>query len=74
MTVTTNGKPRYSQSQGSVERANRDTEKILAAWVKDHNSSNWSKGIKFVQFLKNRVYLSGIKRGLVGRRAHYHKK
>lgn len=33
------GKPRHSQSQGSVERCNQDVEKILAAWLKD-NSTN----------------------------------
>ena len=27
------GKPRHSQSQGSVERANRDIEDILTTWL-----------------------------------------
>ncbi|XP_060845211.1 KRAB-A domain-containing protein 2-like [Rhopalosiphum padi] len=27
------GKPRHSQSQGSVERANRDVQEMLAAWM-----------------------------------------
>ena len=30
------GKPRHSQSQGSVERANQDVETILACWIRDN--------------------------------------
>jgi len=56
------GKPRHSQSQGSVERANQDIENMLTAWMKDHNSSNWSYGLKFVQLMKNSALHSGIKR------------
>lgn len=55
------GKPRHSQSQGSVERANQDIEKMLAAWMQDNNTTNWSKGLAFVQFMKNRAFHSGIK-------------
>lgn len=33
------GKPRHSQSQGSVERCNQDVEKFLAAWM-EANSTN----------------------------------
>ena len=32
-----NGKPRHSQSQGSVERANHDVEKMLNCWKSDNN-------------------------------------
>ncbi|KAJ8946081.1 hypothetical protein NQ314_008981 [Rhamnusium bicolor] len=55
------GKPRHIQSQGSVERANQDIEKMLAAWMQDNNTTNWSKGLAFVQFMKNRALHSGIK-------------
>ncbi|XP_072380587.1 uncharacterized protein [Diabrotica undecimpunctata] len=54
------GKPRHSQSQGSVERANQDIEKMLATWLETNKMSQWSKGIKFIQFMKNRAYDSGI--------------
>ncbi|XP_045138260.1 KRAB-A domain-containing protein 2-like [Portunus trituberculatus] len=37
------GKPRHSQSQGSVERANKDVEAILACWQKDYNTTKWSE-------------------------------
>jgi len=55
------GKPRHSQSQGSVERANQDVERMLASWMTDNKSTNWSVGLKFVQFMKNRAHHSGIK-------------
>ncbi|XP_072392374.1 KRAB-A domain-containing protein 2-like [Diabrotica undecimpunctata] len=54
------GKRRHSQSQGSVERANQDIEKMLATWLETNKTSHWSEGIKFIQFMKNRAYHSGI--------------
>ncbi|GFY06886.1 KRAB-A domain-containing protein 2 [Trichonephila clavipes] len=56
------GKPRHSQSQGSVERANQDIENILCTWMQDNKSDRWSEGLRFVQFMKNRAHHSGIKR------------
>ena len=56
------GKPRHSQSQGSVERANRYIEAILACWMKDNNSTQWSQGLRFVQWKKNTRFHSGIGR------------
>ncbi|KAK7605083.1 hypothetical protein V9T40_006941 [Parthenolecanium corni] len=56
------GKPRHSQSQGSVERANQDIENMLCCWMKDNSTTAWSKGLRFVQFMKNRSLHSGIKR------------
>ncbi|XP_060846515.1 KRAB-A domain-containing protein 2-like [Rhopalosiphum padi] len=38
------GKPRHSQTQGSIERANRDVEEILASWMTD-NKSRLANGI-----------------------------
>ena len=32
------GKPRHSQSQGSVDRVNRDVEDILACWMRENNA------------------------------------
>jgi hypothetical protein len=34
------GKPRHSQSQGSIERANHDVEDILATWIAENNSKD----------------------------------
>jgi hypothetical protein len=42
------GKPRHSQSQGSVERANQNIENMLTAWMKDNHSTNWSNGLRYV--------------------------
>jgi hypothetical protein len=57
-----NGKPRHSQSQGSVERANRDIENLLACWQAENNSTNWSKALNIIQFQKNKKCHSGINR------------
>ncbi|XP_064086259.1 KRAB-A domain-containing protein 2-like [Macrobrachium nipponense] len=56
------GKPRHSQSQGSLERANKDIEASLACWMKDNNFTQWSQGLRFVQWKKNTRFHSGIGR------------
>ena len=56
------GKPRHSQSQGSVERANRDVENLIACWQAENNSTNWSKALNIIQFQKNSKWHSGIDR------------
>ncbi|XP_043468333.1 SCAN domain-containing protein 3-like [Leptopilina heterotoma] len=55
------GKPRHSQSQGSVERSNQDVRDMLVTWMADNNTKNWSEGLRFVQSKKNRVLHIGIK-------------
>lgn len=42
------GKPRHSQSQGSVERANQDIENMIASWMKDNVSTKWSEGLRYL--------------------------
>jgi len=54
------GKPRQPQSQGSVERANGDIKDMLVAWMNDNKTTEWSWGLKFVQFMKNSSYHAGI--------------
>ena len=54
------GKPRHPQSQGSVERCNGDIKDILTSWLSDNNSTDWTVGLKFVQFMKNTSHHSGI--------------
>jgi len=39
------GKPRHSDSKGSVERANKDVEKMLAKWKESNNTTKWSEGL-----------------------------
>ena len=50
--VMVHGKPRHPQSQGSVERANCDIKDMLVAWLSDNNTTDWTVGLKFVQFKK----------------------
>jgi hypothetical protein len=50
------GKPRHGESQGSVERANRDIEAMLATWMETNSTKKWAEGLRFVQALKNRAY------------------
>ena len=45
---------------GSVERANRDLEDILACWMRENNASKWGEGLRFVQSQKNNRLYSGI--------------
>ncbi|GBL92082.1 KRAB-A domain-containing protein 2 [Araneus ventricosus] len=56
------GKPRLSESQGSVERTNQDIENMLSTWLETNNTKKWSEGIKFIQLMKNRAHHSGIGR------------
>ncbi|XP_060873867.1 KRAB-A domain-containing protein 2-like [Metopolophium dirhodum] len=56
------GKPRHSQSQGSVERANQDIENMIITWMKDNNTTKWSEGLRFIQFMKNKAFHRGIGR------------
>ena len=46
------GKPRHSQSQGSVERVNKDVDDILACWMRENNISKWSDVLRFAQYKK----------------------
>ncbi|KAG2466072.1 GRAA protein, partial [Polypterus senegalus] len=55
------GKPCHSQSQESVKGANQDIENMLS-WMQDEKTDCWSKGIPFVQLMKNRAFHSGIQR------------
>jgi hypothetical protein len=56
------GKPRHSQSQGSVERDNADIKDMLIIWMRENNSFSWKVGLEFVQFNKNNSHHSGINR------------
>jgi len=54
------GKPRHSQSQGSVESSIQDVRDMLVAWM-SNNTKTWSKGLWFIQSKKHRGLHSGIK-------------
>jgi hypothetical protein len=50
------GRPHHPQSQGSVERANADIKSIIISWTHENNNTQWSEGLRFVQFKKKRSY------------------
>lgn len=43
------GKPRHSQSQRSVKRANQDIEKMLFTWLESNNTTKWSEELHFIK-------------------------
>ena len=55
------GKPRHSQSQRSVERANRYIEDVIMTWLQSNSTSHWGDGLRFIQVMKNKTYHEGIK-------------
>ncbi|XP_035216686.1 SCAN domain-containing protein 3-like [Stegodyphus dumicola] len=55
------GKPRHSQIQGSVERANQDIENMLSSWLESNHTSKWSERLRFAQLMKKRAFHEGIK-------------
>ena len=50
------GKPRHSQSQGSLEQTNRDIEDMLPRWLKSNSTAHWGDGQRLVQVMKNKAY------------------
>jgi hypothetical protein len=38
------------------ERANANVKEMLATWLSENNSTQWSEGLRFIQFQKNRSY------------------
>ena len=44
-----------------MERANCDIKDMLVAWLGDNDTTDWTIGLKFVQFQKNASHHSGIK-------------
>ena len=55
------GKPRHSQSQGSVECAKRNIEDMLMTWLQPNSTIHGGDGLRFIQVMKNRAYHEGIK-------------
>ncbi len=43
-----NGRPRYPQSQGLIERGNATLQSKLSKWMEDNKSTEWSVGIPLV--------------------------
>lgn len=58
------GVPRHSQSNGGVERANQDIEKMLCTWKADNPNKTWVQGLIFVQMYKNNALCAPIRMSL----------
>jgi hypothetical protein len=56
------GLPRYSESNGGVERVNQTVEPKIGAWLKDNNSTAWSVGCKIIRWRYNTHYHKGTKK------------
>ena len=48
-----NGRPRYPQSQGLIERSNSEIGKLLGKWMETYNSNRWSNSLRFVLWAMN---------------------
>ena len=59
--VVVHGRARHSESQGGIERLNRDVNKMLGYWCSTNASTSWSVGRLFVQWQYNTKYHSAIK-------------
>jgi hypothetical protein len=57
-----NGRPRHSQSQGSVERLNRCIEEMMHKWLADHPGSTWTDSLPFLQWQYNTRMQESIKK------------
>ena len=58
------GKPRHSQSQGSVERSNQDIRDRLVAWMSD-NTETWSEGLWFIQTRETELCIQTSRQALM---------
>jgi hypothetical protein len=54
--VIVHGRPRHPQSQGTVEGANADIKEMIISWMNDNDTTQWSEGLRVVQFQKNRSH------------------
>jgi hypothetical protein len=60
-TKIVHGRPRASQTQGSIERCNLDVQRMIACWLRDNEELNWVKALRYVQLQKNSREHSGIR-------------
>ena len=44
--VIVHGKPRYPQSQASVERSNSDIHDMVVSWMRENNTTSWETNLK----------------------------
>lgn len=56
------GRPRDTSLQGSVRSAIGDVKNCLRAWMSDNNTTSWSTGLRIVQWRRNAMLHSTIKK------------
>ena len=55
------GRPRHSQSQGSVEKLNQIVEKLIHKYMRENPTKGWVSGLPIVQWTYNTGFHKGIK-------------
>ncbi|KAL0860130.1 hypothetical protein ABMA27_010437 [Loxostege sticticalis] len=60
-------KPRYPQSQGSIERSNQDIKNMIRAWMTDSKSTNWSIGCYFVQIQNSGLSSTYLSKNIISK-------
>ncbi|KAL4122644.1 hypothetical protein QTP88_014934 [Uroleucon formosanum] len=45
-----------------LQRDNGHIENMIITWMKDNNTTKWSEGLRFIQFMKNKAFHRGIGR------------
>ena len=55
------GKPRHSETQGAVERVNREVKDALFSMMHDNNDQCWVKYLRWIKYNHNTAYHTTIK-------------
>lgn len=56
------GRPRYPQSQGSIERANGSVKKMIISYMQDYNTTHWARALEDIQWTRNNLWHRTIRR------------
>lgn len=56
------GRPRYPQSQGSIERANGSVKNMIMSYMSDNDTTHWAKGLEDIQWTRNNLWHRTIRR------------
>ena len=59
--IMVKGRPRHSESQGSIERSNRLVQVRIGAWMRANGSKAWSIALPFIQWGINTDWHSGTR-------------
>jgi hypothetical protein len=68
--IIVHGRPRHPQTQGSIERANKDVAHMVGVWMRHNDSTQWSIGNTNINFhcvhdnLINSIFLNDLCLGI----------